>query len=268
MSNTTFNDQPHIVRLFRVLYMLQSVKHYKTAEIAEAVGVSARTVHRYIDEFRNSGFEIIVERQCFRLKSDSVRNKSIIEMMSGTSEWQIVNNVENLSEAIKLGRYVKLTGYASGHSRVVADRIVEPFELAKNNKYVWCFDPDAGYCKTFRPSRCQKVEILERSWEHADQFESEDIDIFGFHGTEPIHVVLKLDVLAHNLLLEENIEAAQEMTEADDGQWLLDTNVYDVQGIGRFCMGVLWHFEIVDAPELFEYLCAMCDLQPHPEFRL
>lgn len=259
MTNVRLIDQPHVRRLFRVLYMLQSVRRYTVPEISESVGISARTVYRYIEEFRNSGFEIIQESGgYYRLSLENRRNKTIIDIMSETTEWQTINNMLEFSTAIKTGKRVKMLGYASGHSSTIKDREVEPFEMTKNKKYVWCYDPKERYCKVFRPSRCKNVLALEKDWQNQDKFLSESIDIFGFHGKKAVRVKILLDIMAHNLLLEENGEAKLEMTETEGKRWLLDTRVFDIQGVGRFCMGLIGHFEIVEAPELKEYIQNKC----------
>jgi len=262
MTNENFTnrltEQPHIERMFRVLFMLQSVKRYKTREIAESIGTTVRTVQRYVEDFRNAGFEIVVDKNCYRLKTDSRWNQKIIDLMRETSEWRIFNNIEEFSTAINLGKSVRLIGYASGHSDTVKDREVEPFEMTKNKRYVWCYDPQDGYCKVFRPSRCRKVKTLDKNWKSRSRFESENIDIFGFHGEKAIRVQLILDIMAHNLLLEENNEAELEMTRLDDNKWLLNTRVYEIQGVGRFCMGLIGHIEIIESPELEEYMRGKC----------
>jgi len=258
MSATKLQDQPHVERLFRVLFMLNSIRRYTTRDIAEALGISTRTVQRYIEEFRNIGFEIECVNDCYRLTTSS-RNNTLINIISGTEEWRLLNNIEEFTSAIKLGKCVRIEGYASGHSATVKDREVEPFEITKDKKYVLCYDPQAGICKTFRPSRCNKVITLDRNWKHADAFVHDDIDIFGFHGTKAIKVKILLDVMAHNLLLEQNKEAALEMTETTQGKWMLSTKVYEIEGVGRFCMGLIGHIEIVDAPELKDYMSTKCD---------
>lgn len=254
MKTTKIHDQSHVERLFRVLNMIQSVRFYKTAEIAEMLGVSERTVHRYIDEFRNSGLDIVVRSNCFRLDLNSHRNRMVLNLISGTDEWKTLCNVDQFATAVKQHRCVEIEEYTSGHSCTIRTREVEPFEITDNHKFVWCYDPKDGHCKTFRPSRCKSVTVLNKPWANAGSFRSEDIDIFGFHGSEPIKVRIRLDIMAYNLLLEEFPEAQRCVSQSADDEWLLDADVYDLRGVGRFCLGLLKHIKIADTPKLKEYL--------------
>ena len=66
-------------------------------------------------------------------------------------------------------------------------------------------------------------------------------------------MVLKLDLLARNLLVEEYPDSAGELKESGDDSFLLGTDIYNILGIGRFYCGLVGHVEIVGAPGLEEY---------------
>lgn len=254
------HEQQYMERAFRTLFMLQSVRWYTLDEIATSTGTCKRTIQRYINNFRNSGFDIMFDKGCPRLNVESRQNKTILNCVSGTNEWRTLKNIDEFEAAIKLGNCVRLVGYASGHSKSIKDRDVEPFKTTADKRFVWCYDPSDGKCKIFRPSRCQDVKTLERKCTHQNQYKIENIDLFGFPGKESIKVVVTLDIVARNLLLEENGESALNLREVEaNNKWLLDTDVYNIQGIGRFCMGLIGHFEIVDAPELVKYMKGKCE---------
>lgn len=257
-SNHAISDQRYLERAFRTLIMLHSVRRYTYNEIAEALKTSKRTVQRYIHDWKSIGLEIEMEQGCPRLQQGK-RNNDILKIMKETAEWRNVSKVVELETAISTDKCVVLVGYASGHSYTVKDREVEPFKMTDNKQYEWCYDPQDGQCKVYCPSRCQQVKVLNRSRTHHTQYKSENIDIFGFHGTNPIKVKLLLDVVARNLLLETNPESALQITKIEgDNKWLLNTGVYDIRGIGRFCMGLIDCFEIIEAPELQEYIEEQC----------
>ena len=51
-------DQPKIERMLRLMKMLASNKNYTIDELAEKLGISYRSIYRYIDTFKDSGFVV------------------------------------------------------------------------------------------------------------------------------------------------------------------------------------------------------------------
>ena len=74
------------------------------------------------------------------------------------------------------------------------------------------------------------------------------------NGEPRHHIRLKLGILAHNLLIEEYPLAEQHITPLPNGGWLFEANVASYVGIARFVVGLLDDIEIVDTPELEQYL--------------
>ena len=74
------------------------------------------------------------------------------------------------------------------------------------------------------------------------------------HGEERHRVRLELGMLARNLLCEEYPLAERDIRPAGEGRWLLDTEVANYAGVGRFVVGLLDDIRIVDTPELSEYI--------------
>ena len=52
-------DQPKIERMLRLMWLLASNKNYTIDELGSTLHMSYRTVYRYIDTFKNSGFAVI-----------------------------------------------------------------------------------------------------------------------------------------------------------------------------------------------------------------
>ena len=59
--------------------------------------------------------------------------------------------------------------------------------------------------------------------------------------------------------MEEYPEAAKDLyqTKSDD-RWILETEVYNMVGLGRFYMGLAGEIQIIDAPQLKEYAQKYC----------
>lgn len=165
------------------------------------------------------------------------------------------SNVHSLIEAIENHKQVILHNYASSHS--IRDRKVEPFGFTTNYVNVWCFDTEDNRCKIFKTTRIGKVELCDTDFQHAELHKENFIDIFRMiatEGGEPITVKLLLGRLAYNLIMEEYPLSEKYITKQDASHWLLDTKVANLQGVGRFTIGLMDDIEIIESPELKEYI--------------
>lgn len=163
-------------------------------------------------------------------------------------------NVNRLVEAITDRRQVVLKGYASSHTGVVRDRRVEPFAFTTNYVQVWCYEPESGMTKLFKTARIGSVELMDDAWEYAEKHNSGYVDIFRMTGFEQHRVRLELGMLARNLLVEEYPLSERYITPLGDGRWLLDTEVCNYVGIGRFVVGLMDDIRIVDSPAFESYI--------------
>ena len=165
-------------------------------------------------------------------------------------------NVHALIDAIQNKECVVLCGYKSSHS--ARDRKVEPFAFTTNYVNVWCLDREDGKCKIFKTARIDSVRPTGEAWQCEAQHQQGFIDIFRMISTggERIHVKVRLGRLAHNLLLEEYPLSEGFITPCEGGQesWMLETDVANLQGVGRFVAGLLDDVRIEESPELEEYI--------------
>lgn len=165
------------------------------------------------------------------------------------------SNVHSLIEAIENHKQVILHNYQSSHS--VRDRIVEPFAFTTNYVNVWCYDIDDNCCKIFKTARIGSVELSDIEWQHREQHKENFIDIFRMiasSDSELIAVKLKLGRLSYNLLMEEYPLAERYISTLDKDHWLLNTQVANLQGVGRFAIGLMDDIEIIESPELKDYI--------------
>lgn len=162
-------------------------------------------------------------------------------------------NVNDLLKAMNERRRVVLRDYASSHTGVVRDRVVEAFGFTTNYVQVWCYEVESGQNKLFKISRIGSVELLDEEWQHSDRHSQGFIDIFRMTGFEQHRVRLRLGMMAHNLLLEEYPLAERDITKEGDC-WLLDTMVCNYRGVGRFVLGLMDDVEVLESDEFKEYL--------------
>ena len=288
-------EQPKIERVLRLMKMMTGNNNYTVEDMAERLGISYRSVYRYIETFKDAGF--VVQRKeggIYKLGKDSRYFKEISQLIHFTDEEaHIVNhliegldntnmlkqnlrkkltsvynctslaesvvegknaiNVNRIIEAINDQKQVILRSYASSHTGVVRDRLVEPFGFTTNYVQIWCYEPESGLNKLFNTARMESAEVLDTEWQHADKHHEGYIDIFRITGFEQKRVQLELGVMAHNLLTEEYPLATRDIKQIDDSHWLLDTMVCDYVGIGRFVMGLSEDIKIL-TPEFDEYI--------------
>lgn len=177
-----------------------------------------------------------------------------IEARKVNSNFASSRNIIALREAIRERRTVVLKNYASSSSEMVADRVVEPFELICKDTMLWCYDTSSGSNKIFKLSRIGEVQITRDAWANAAKHEKSRMDIFHFTGDKIIPVKLELDLVSRNLLVEEYPESAADIARLGESRWLLRTNVCSLVGVARFYCGLASHIRIVDSPELKDFV--------------
>ncbi len=162
--------------------------------------------------------------------------------------------IHALVEAIEQKRQVVLRDYRSSHTGTTSDRRVEPFAFTTNYVQAWCFDVSDNTNKLFATARMGSVEPTDTPWHHEQEHECGFTDAFRISGKRRMRIVLELGVMAHNLLVEEFPLAERDISQTDDGHWILATDIADVKGAGRFVAGLLNDIRIVESEELKEYI--------------
>ena len=167
-------------------------------------------------------------------------------------------NTKHLMEAIEKRRRAVLKGYSSPSSNTQRDRLVEPFALTEDKKYVWAFEIESAMCKVFRISRIQSVEMQEQVWlcsrlhrqGHMDAFRTVSMD----GSTLPARIRMKRR--AYNLLMEEFPLCEPDVSPATtQEEWVLDTQVSSYKGITRFIVGLADQISI-ETPALCDYVAS------------
>ncbi len=288
-------DQPKLERLLRLMMLLTANTTYTVDDLAERLGMSRRTIYRYIDTFREAGFVVRKSGDCIRLDKTSPHFREISQLVHFTEEEAVIlsraiesiddtnllkqnlkrklctvydnkalaqsvvrraqaSNIHTLLEAIEQRRQVVLLGYRSAHGGAVRDRRVEPFAFTANYVQVWCYDDEEGLCKLFKTARIGRVEMTTEEWMHEAEHREGFVDLFRMHGEERHRVRLELGIRSRNLLVEEYPLAERDLSPCAPGRWLLDTEVADFAGVGRFVAGLLDDVRIVSSPGLEAYL--------------
>ena len=191
-------------------------------------------------------------KQNLRRKLSSIYNCT--SLANSIVKGKNAENVNRIIEAIEEHRQVTLHDYSSSHTGSKRDRLVEPIAFTTNYVQIWCYDTSDNKTKLFNTARIGEVEILGSEWQHEAEHKCGHIDIFRNMGFEQMRVQLRLGVMAHNLLTEEYPLSERDLIQEDDTHWLLDTQVCNYAGIGRFVMGLIDDIEIIDSPDFVNYL--------------
>lgn len=162
-------------------------------------------------------------------------------------------HVEALGEAINEKRAAVLRNYGSSNSNTIRNRRIEPFGFTTDYAEVWGYDLEDGKCKTFKISRIGEVELTSEPWAFEKRHARTGRDIFRMSGTDPVHIRLQLSLKAKNLLVEEYPLASKCLT-GDADRWILDTDVFQMQGVGRFVAGLMGDVTVLEGEELRNYL--------------
>lgn len=165
--------------------------------------------------------------------------------------------LSRLQHALTQKKCVVLHDYASSSSGKVSDRFVEAYDVRPEDGLVICYDRRKFATRVFNINRIGYVEIKEdEPWKYPASHDKIEVDVFHMTGEKPIHVSLQLDLMAKNLLIEEFPRAKNciKPHKGDDNVWYFDTEVYQLEGVGRFYMGLVNHIKILDAPELKQYV--------------
>lgn len=207
---------------------------------------------------------VTVEGEAFiRINSETVRmNESVRKQLLTQrilSKKADAENVSSLLEAISGKRKVILHGYSSSSSGDVRDREVEPFAFSSGHSTIWCYDLASKTNKVFKLDRISNVEILKDRWEFESHHKQGKMDVFRMTGDSPVRVKLALTLMAKNIIVEEYPDSEKDLIKTDSNdRWILETDIYQLEGVGRFYIGLAAEIDIIDAPGLKEYAEAYC----------
>ncbi len=187
-----------------------------------------------------------------RHRLDSAYNLSSANNM--TIRKQIDNNLKVIMQAIREKKMITILGYSSPNSSTVRDRIVEPFFLMNNNQDVRCYELRSKMNKTFKVARMTSVEPLDTPWLREEMHKEMFTDIFMFCSEERRLVTLRMGRLACNLFVEEYPQGGRFIEKEDENHWILNLEVCDYRGIGRFVLGLNKDIEILGDDGFINYV--------------
>lgn len=261
-------NQNRIYRVFRLINLLKSSPSKSIKRLSESMEVSERSLYRYMELLVEVGFEIQKDSSNrYFLNHDHIESftKEEVELISKSisinqknnplvksirtklvllDEMNVASNeivashyskvISKLQEAIETQSQVVLSKYQSASTESVSDRLVEPVSFSSNFDSITAFEIESGRNKFFKIERIGDVKILNSPFEYANKHESLVSDIFGFNDTgERHHIRLQLSMRSMLWLKDDYPLSVSFMKEVEDGQWILDVEVFSMEPVNR-----------------------------------
>lgn len=165
-----------------------------------------------------------------------------------------------LHEAIQRQQCVILMAYRSANSHTERNRSIEPYAFTQDLSAVIAYEPSASANKTFKLDRIGEVRILPERWKNEHRHHGMVRDPFGMPlGSDAIEVHLRLGELSAQLFREEFPAFApllQKLSKHpnENPSWELRLRVGNLQGIGRFVLGLIDDIQILGPVAFKKYL--------------
>ena len=198
-------DQPKIERMLRLMKMLASNKNYSIDDLAERLGLSYRSIYRYIDTFKDSGF--VVEKLHSNVYRLGKMPKGYVDLKDliyfSEEEAYIVNSLINSldsTNALKINLKKKLSAVYNSTSiidYVQKKDIAEHIELLGKAMR----EKKAVILKGYESSH--SGEISDR-WIEPFEFTTNCIDIWGYDLEKKENKVFKISRIGKVKVLDED----------------------------------------------------------------
>ena len=198
-------DQPKIERMLRLMKMLASNKNYTIDELAERLGISYRSIYRYIDTFKDSGF--VVEKLHSNVYRLGKMPKGYVDLKDliyfSEEEAYIVNSLINSldsTNALKINLKKKLS--AVYNSTSIID-YVQKKDIAEHIEVLGkaIREKKAVILKGYESSH--SGEISDR-WIEPFEFTTNCIDIWGYDLEKKENKVFKISRIGKVKALDED----------------------------------------------------------------
>ena len=287
-------EQAKILRVFKLIGLLKN--RPRTVEnLSAELDTTSRTIYRYINLLEELGFLIdkdwhnqyfihqapeeedknihFTEVEAVLMKElvtsslqhhplkESIQKKLFLNSELKSIPEQILKSrlgkiVEQLVASIEHRSQVVLKSYHSGHSGIIRDRLVEPFDFGPNYETVVAYEPASKTNKYFKIERIGEVLEIDSEWKNEKHHERPTSDIFGISSEEPIRVELIMTLRAYLLLREEYPKSIPYLHKSDNEEfgYIFRGSVNGFKGIGRFVMGLIKDVKILNPKELKEYI--------------
>jgi predicted DNA-binding transcriptional regulator YafY len=294
MSKSAQVEQQKILRVFKLINLLQGTIGKPVHRLAELLETDERTIYRYFNLLEALGFELIKEFSKYKLKErpgnqaaveystfsqeegnwlksliesqgkanllrDSILQKLQLrsEVKQGTEQLFKANLgkvVDQIGQGITGKKQIWLKDYYSLSSDTVSDRLVEPVGFSTDYENIHAFELESKSMKVFKVERIGEVVLGRESWKHEAKHELPGQSIFGFTGKRKFAVKLKLSKKAYQLMLEEHPNALSFMYVKNRNHYFFEGEIPQLPGLARFILGLPGEIKVEEGEEMKAYL--------------
>ncbi len=131
-------DQPKIDRLLRIMKMLTGNTSATIEQLARRLGISERSVYRYIDTFRAAGFVIRKKEEVYRIDKSSPYFRDISQLVHFTEEeaYILKSAIESIDENNLIKQNLKKKLYTVYNYKILAETIAKGKNAVNVNRLV------------------------------------------------------------------------------------------------------------------------------------
>jgi proteasome accessory factor C len=165
----------------------------------------------------------------------------------------VSKNISDIRFAIKNHQQVILQKYQSVSSNEVSERVVEPLRFHAYYRYLIAWEVESQMIKQYKTERITGVKLTGLPYRYKEKHAQVRVDIFGMSGTNPIPVKLYLSRRAR-LLMEEEFPEASLYLKTKRGMDYFDGEVFSLEGIGRYILGLIDEIEVTAPKALKDYV--------------
>ncbi len=220
-------DQPKIERLLRVMQLLINNRMYSIDDIADKLETSARTVYRYIDSFRSSGFVIEENNGYYSLSKSSKQLRQISDLIYFTEEEAFIlkKAIESIDASSPVMEALKNKLYSVYNFKRLADITVHKNQLNIVNSLAEAFeDQKCVILKNYRSSH--KGTVSDRIVEPF-AFGINMIDIVCFELESGQNKIFKISRIGEVEILDKDWEF-------EDNHRRIETDVFRIMSFEKF----------------------------------
>jgi len=280
-------EQQKLLRLFKLIRLLKQRPGKTIHQLAQSLGITVRTMYRYLVLLEEVGYEIDKKGEPARetwqkplftedesellrraiagvpashallpgIRQKLFMSSTLLPLADGLMDIHQAQLLEHLAKAIDSGHQVSLVRYQSTNSNTVTDRIVEPLSFTDDYNVLVAFEPAAEKEKTFKIRRMEEAVILDTPCTYRGA--GVIPDLFDWAGPEKIMVELALTNRAYHLLIED-FPPARAFTGRREGDaefpYFFKGEVLGFQGIGRYVLSLPGEIRVIEPEDFRAYL--------------